>query len=115
MVQVLPMRAGVPFQQSQVDLDGVPFNVELRWNERAPAWVMTLRDASGAVLRAGVRVCLGAELLPAEKPSTFPAGTLLAVDTSDSGVDAGLDELGADARVRLVYLEAADVAGVAGA
>lgn len=112
-VRVLPVRAGVPHQQFQVDLDGVPYNVELRWNERAPAWVMALRDASDTPLLQGVRVCLGPALLPHRRAATFPPGELLAVDTDSSGIDPGLDELGADARVKLVYLDVADVAEVA--
>ena len=109
-VRILPVRAGVPFQSFQVDLDGVPFNFEIRWNERAPAWVMALRDAQGLVLREGIRLCLGTPLLPPQRPATFPAGELLLVEDEGEGVDPGENELGADARVRLVYLEAVDVA-----
>lgn len=111
--RVLPVRPGVPHQRFQVTLDGVPFGFALRWNERAPAWVLTLSDAQGTVLRAGIRACLGTLLLPPRRPDTLPAGELLLVDTAGTGVDAGLSDFGADARVRLVYLEAADVAEVA--
>lgn len=107
--RVLPVRAGVPHQQFQVDLDGVPYNFELRWNERAPAWVMALRDASDTPLRQGVRVCLGALLLPHRRSEAFPPGQLLAVDTDGSEVEPGLEDFGESARVRLVYLDAADV------
>lgn len=109
-VRELPVRQGVPMQQFQVALDGVLFGVSLRWNERAPAWVMTLRDAAGTTLAAGVRVCLGAGLVPTPRPAGFPAGQLLVVDTDGSGVEPGLNDFGAGARTRLVYLDAVEVA-----
>lgn len=109
-VRVLPVRPSVPLQQFQVELDGVLFEVLLRWNERAPAWVMTLRDSAGTTLAAGVRVCLGAELLPTPRPAGFPPGQLLVVSMDDTGVEPGLEDFSATARTRLVYLDAAEVA-----
>lgn len=110
-VRKLPVRPGVPHQKFEVELDGVLFGVELRWNWRAPAWVMTLRDSAGVTLREGTRVCLGGLLLPVRKSRAFPPGELLLVDRDVNGVDPGLDDLGA--RTELVYLDAAEVAGVA--
>jgi hypothetical protein len=109
-VRRLPVRVGVPFQRFQVELDGVLYGVELRWNWRVPAWSLTLRDAGGGALRQGVRVCLGASLLPPRRSSAFPPGELLLVDRSGSAVDPGLEGLGDTAE--LVYMDAAEVAGV---
>lgn len=109
-IRRLPVRVGVPFQRFQVELDGTLYGVELEWNWRAPAWSMTLMDANGAPLRQGVRVCLGAALLPSPRSAAFPPGELLLVRRGGQGEDPGLNDLGNGAE--LVYLDAAEVAGV---
>lgn len=109
-IRRLPVRVGVPFQRFQVELDGALYGVELRWNWRAPAWSLTLRDANETTLRQGVRVCLGTALLPPRRSAAFPPGELLLVDRGGQGVDPGLDDLGDSAE--LVYMDAAEVAGV---
>lgn len=109
-VRKLPVRPGVPHQQFQVELEGVLYGIQLRWNERADAWALTLRDAAGTALCEGVRVCLGTALLPSRRGSAFPPGELLLVDRDAKDVEPGLADLGA--RTELVYLDAAEAAGV---
>lgn len=109
-IRVIPVRVGAPIQEMKVDLDGVAFQLELRWNERAPAWVMTLRDDAGVVLREGIRVCYGGFLLPTRRPNTFPAGELLLVSREEGAPDPGLEDLGVNSL--LVYMEAVDMLAV---
>ncbi len=99
-----------PFFSAKVTLDGVAFDVRLRWNERAAAWFFSLYDGEEQVLAPGRRLVLDFPLLArfVRGRSRLPAGQFVAVDTSGSGQEAGLAELGN--RVLLLYIPLAELA-----
>ncbi len=105
---VLPVQAGVPFQSFQVDLEGRTFSLAISWNERVSAWNLNLYDALGASLLLGRRLDLGCRVLPKRRPASMPPGELLVVDMAEGG-SPGLGDLGQTERVRLVYVDVADV------
>lgn len=102
-----PPRGEVDFT-ARYQLDGAFYGIRLRWNRRAACWFMDLSDATGAPLASGVGLRLGAPLtMRLRTRPGMPQGVFGLVDTTGSGVDPGLDELGQ--RVRLVYLTAQEL------
>jgi len=111
----IPIDVGVdaePFEQV-LTLDGLPYVFRYRWAERAAAWSLDVFDGADTALVAGVPLLIGADLLRQHNDPRLPAGSLVVVDTSSSGAEAGMLELGG--RVQLYYAEAADVAAIAAA
>ena len=95
--------------KSRVTLDGVEFVLRVRWNSRMQRWVLDLYDVAEAPLATNLVLNVGSGLLAAfGRRADFPAGELLAFDTSGAGAEAGIDDLGG--RVRLYYVEAAELA-----
>lgn len=110
-IRTLPIIPSVPFQSFQVELDGVLYGFEFRWNHRADAWTMDLLDVTGAAILTGIRLCFGRPVLPVSRPLTTPPGELLLVESTVGAGDPTLDTLGA--QVLLLYMDAAEVIAVA--
>lgn len=104
----IPLPNSVPLFELQIELDGVTYSLELRWNARAGAWFAHLRDAEGGVLVMGRRVVVDFPLFSRTQKAGAPPGQLVAVDTSGKQQDPVLDDLGA--RVRLIYVTEAELA-----
>lgn len=110
MSVVIPITPDVPHFDFQVELDGVTYTLELRWNERDAAWYLSLLTAEEDPLVMGRKVVLDVPLWSRFKDPRVPRGLLVAVDTSQKGIDAGYDDLGR--RVQLVYTPTAEIAGL---
>lgn len=110
---VLPVPAPAPaFFAFTVELDGRAVVVELRWNERAASWFLSLAERGGVALLAGRRVVADAPLVGRLRARDgVPPGELVAVDTGGRGEDPDRADLGT--RVQLIYIEAADLAEAA--
>lgn len=102
-VHVLPLRPDLPHYRFEVELDGVAYGIELRWNMRAEGWMMTLSTPEGDVLLRR-RVVLGFPLTARYRDLRLPAGELEAIDTEGTGVEPGLRDLGG--RVLILYTDA---------
>jgi hypothetical protein len=90
-----------------VKLDGIEFALQLRWNQRAAGWYLTILDANGAVLVAGMRVTLSSAPRARYMDPRLPKGFLQADDTSGQNLEAGRNDLGT--RVKLYYCDAAEL------
>ena len=112
-IRALPILPSVPFQSFQVELDGVLYGFEFRWNHRAEAWVMSMLDVTGAAILTGIRLCFGGPVLPISRPLTTPPGELLLVESTVGSGDPTLDSLGA--QVLLLYMDAAEILSVVAA
>lgn len=109
MPEILAVPATGLVGKSRVTLDGAEFVLRVRWNSRAQRWVLDLYDAAEAPLALNLVLNVGVGLLGAfGRRADFPAGELIAYDTSRTGAEAGVDDLGT--RVRLYYVEAAELA-----
>lgn len=99
-----------PHHTIQVELDGVTFTLAFRWNGRAEAWFFSLMDAEEQPLAMGRRLVLDFPLLARfrRNRASLPAGQFVAVDTANTGVEAGLQDLGT--RVQVLYIPAAELA-----
>lgn len=109
MATVLPTRTDAPFYDFEIDLDLRTFAFEFRWNERAGSWFMQIRDLAGNILLAGRRVVLDLPLLARFRDPRLPDGELLVIDTTGQQREPGLDELGPDARCKVLYFSRAEL------
>lgn len=95
----IPTADGAVFSryQIEVELDGVPFRLDFRYNSRQLSWFMNLRDINGEILRSGISIVSGFPLLRRMKQLSRPEGILMAVPVSLDELDlAGLEDLGTD-------------------
>ncbi len=109
MAVEIPIQAGEYAFDERVILEGVEYVFSFQWNARASAWFMTIRDADDVQIVGSVPIRVDTSMTEhLRNLAGMPPGSFVAIDTTDSGVDPGEDELGE--RVRLIYLTAAEVA-----
>lgn len=104
-VLTLPFVPSIPFYQFSTTLDGVNYNFNVRWNTRDGAWYFDLSDDQENLIIAGVKIVLGVALARRSTDPRMPPGVFFAGDVTNSGTDAGIDDLGA--RVQVYYYPAA--------
>ena len=80
----IPLQPGVP-QTFAVVLNGVTYNMTLRWCDPNQAWTLDIADASGNALVSGIALVTGADLL--EQYGYLGIGGRLFVQT-DNNADA---------------------------
>lgn len=85
----------------QVDLDGTTFDALFLYNSRSGFWYMSILDPEGNPIRSGIKIVLGFPLLFRIATDGRPLGEMMAVDNENSGIEAGLEDLGS--RVILLY------------
>lgn len=105
MAQVIPTRTDVAAYTLRVDLTGVEFLFEFRFNDRESFWYFDLADALAAPIVQGVKVVLGVPLLRNVVDVRRPVGDLFAIDQSNADLEAGESDLGD--RVLFVYEDGA--------
>lgn len=99
-----------PAWSQRVRLDGVYYTISVRWNDRAQVWMLDAGDSDGVVRVAGIAIRLGVHLLGQAQDPRLPPGALFATDSAPGALDPGRYDLGD--RVRLLYLDAAELAGL---
>lgn len=112
MAVEIPFAPGVPRQRFSTVLDGIEYIFDAYWNGRAHAWFFDLYDAEEDLIRAGIKIVLGALLGRRTADARFPAGAFIADDLSREGRDATLNDLGTrddGARVVVMYFSPADL------
>lgn len=92
----------------RTELEGVVFLLRRYWNKRAACWVLDILDELGQPLAVGLAVRSGSDMTGHLTIEGWPGGRIVAVDSTGSGIDPGIDELGQ--RVDLVYVTAQEVA-----
>jgi hypothetical protein len=92
-----------PWYEYETDLEGQTYALEFEWNDREGTWHLNIKDASGNLLAAGIRVVTGYPLLAGRNDPRLPPGQIEAVDTTGAGQDPGRMDLGS--RVKLLYVE----------
>ena len=107
MSVTLPVDANAgPHYSFGVELDGVSYGLEFRWNARAESWFMAIYDGEDTLLLPSVRVVLGVLLARRFRAAGVP-GDFVAVDTTGRQEDAGLRDFGT--RVLLLYYSAGEL------
>lgn len=105
--QTLPTRTDAARYSFEIDLEDDTFTFSFEWNDRDSGWYMSIADATGTVLLAGRRVVVGYPLINIYRDARLPQGSLEAIDTSSTGEEAGVGDLGD--RVKLIYTPFADL------
>jgi hypothetical protein len=89
-------------------LSGVQYIFDVRWNARDAAWYFDLLAEDETPIRSGIKIVLGTSLGSSSTAAFFQNNILVAVDLSNGGRDAELDDLGT--RVRLLWSSLDDLA-----
>lgn len=108
MPQRVPLQTSVPAFTQRTSMDGVTFQLDVKWNERESAWYISFADADGVLIRSGVRMVVDWPLLRQVADARRPPGELYLIDLDGTGAEAALDDL--DVRVQLIYVTAAEAA-----
>lgn len=95
--------------KTRMPLDGRTYVLEVHWNHIELVWRLTISDSKGEVLRAGIWLRNGEDVLEAAGDSRLPPGKLRVWDTTQTGLDPGRYDLRRGASVRLAYIPAAEV------
>ncbi len=90
----LPIDGSVFNYRVGTTIAGVQYLLDLRWNARDEAWYMDLLDDEGVLIRAGMKLVLGALIGGRDASGDFPAVDIMVSDLSNAGVDATFDDLG---------------------
>ena len=94
MPQRVPIDAAFPRYRVATNLGEAQFVLDVHWNARAEAWYLDLSTEDGELIRAGLKIVLGALLGVRSTDRRMPDGVLVASDLSGEGRDATLDDLG---------------------
>ena len=100
----IPTADGTVFSryEIEVELDGVVYRMDFRYNGRQQSWFMELADGVGDVIRSGIRIVSSFPLTQRLASRNRPDGTLLGVITIGDEIDfPDLEQLGNE--VTLTY------------
>lgn len=87
-------------QRFEVELSGVTYVIENRWNPHAPCWEFDWYDADGAPLVMAVPLLAGADLT-VDYPA-LPPGILAVLTDGNENADPTLDGLGVESKLYYV-------------
>ncbi len=105
MILELPF-SNDPAQSFVTQLGDRKFHFDTRFNDRSDVWTLDLADATTKTpLVTSLPLVLGQDLL---EPYNLGIGSILCIDTSGQGADAGPDDLGR--RVKLYWFSSDEVA-----
>lgn len=97
----------LPLFDVRVDLDGVEYLLVFRYLQRTDRWAFSVYTGDGTAIREGAACLLSVRQLMGNTHPSRPPGELIFVDSSQKGLEAGFEDLGA--RVTLQYLSKAEV------
>jgi hypothetical protein len=107
----LPLVPSIPNYRVSTQLGETQYILDVRWNTRAASWYMDIRTEDDELIRAGMRLVLGARHGARITDTRFPAGFITAEDTSGTHSEAGLDDMGT--RVVVNWYSAEELATLA--
>lgn len=107
MPLTIPLRSDLTHYDLQVILDGLVYTLEFRWNTRESSWYMDIKTEDETLILASIKVVIDTPLGKRCADARMPPGVLLAQDSSDAKIEAGVNDLGA--RVILLYFEASEL------
>lgn len=93
MPVLIPIEASIPNQTFATAIDGTLYIINARWNGTSGAWYLDLLDEVEDPIWHGRRVTLGVFIGGRSRDARRPVGAFVAVDTTDEGREAGLDDI----------------------
>lgn len=100
---ILPFIPSVAAYEFSVEIDGVSYTFDVRWNSRAAAWYFDVLEGDGTPIARGLKIVLGCYIGGGRfTHDLFRLGVFVAIDTSQEGRDATFDDLGTRVEVRHV-------------
>ncbi len=96
-VFTLPTRQDLSNYEVEVDLDQVTYRLRFKFNSRDEAWYMSVLDANGVILRAGIKLVSDWEILRLWRDTNVrPAGEIITLNLGEDLTKPGLEQLGTD-------------------
>lgn len=92
----------LPRHRVGTTLQNIPFITDLHWNSREGAWYIDFLANDETPIEVGRKVVLGA-LLTLRKHDLLPDGEFIVSDSTDTGTEATLDDLGQ--RVNIYFFD----------
>lgn len=89
-------------------LDGRFYVLRFLYNSRFAYWTAEVQGTDGAVVRGGIKVLEGEDILARFSEDDLPPGTMFVIDSEGLDLDPGRFDLGD--RVSLVYTTEAEIA-----
>jgi hypothetical protein len=108
MPLIVPTRSTGPLRQQVTALEGTDYILTFAFNRRDGYWYLDIADQDAVPISLSRKCVVNVNLLRRCADTRKPPGALILVDTSDTDLDPGLDDLGT--RVDLVYYTAAELA-----
>lgn len=84
-------------QRFEIELAGISYTIENRWNSQMGYWELDWYDADGLPLVMAMAVLAGVNLL--DPYPELPPGGLVVLTDGDEGIDPTLDGLGIESKV----------------
>lgn len=88
-------------------LDGREYLLTFQWNQRLAKWTLSLADQDGVSIADGLLLVADFPINRRLTDRRAPPGLIIPMDTSESGLDPGLTDLGD--RVLLIYVDVEDI------
>ncbi len=102
-ILTIPTRTDLGNYRFSIELDEAVYELVFAYNNRDAHWYFDLFDEEGNLLRAGLKAVTNFPLLRLDKSNDRPPGDIFAIDPTDQGTEAGLEDLGDS--VTLTYVE----------
>lgn len=103
----LATRADFPSYNQRVELDGVIYNLIIRYNERMARWILDIQDQEENDILIGIPMLTGVPLLQQYTKTDLPPGDFLLLHRDGTDINAEREDLGDS--VNLYYQEGADL------
>jgi hypothetical protein len=107
MSVIIPITVDAAYFDLVVDLEGVSYTLEFRWNTPMEAWFMAVYDDTGATMITAPARLVSNWPFNAYAANRQPPGAFFCVDTAGVGDEPGFTDLGV--RHQLYYLTAAEL------
>ena len=104
MISSIPTSQDLPFFTQVTTLDGISYLLSFRWNQRESCWYLSIALQDETPLADGIKIVCNVYLLRKFVDIRLPPGQLMAIANNNDTSPPGIDELGQDRRVTLLYL-----------
>lgn len=78
----IPARNDLPFYQFTINLSGVLYQLEFKFNTRMNRWILSVNNPSGDQIMSGIPILIGRALFNEYVELPLPEGTFFAQDNT---------------------------------